>query len=288
MVGQSDSRVLPSFDPNLMNNMKTTISLFTLAVLTITMFSCGGGVEVIDETAQQAPDTTTIETPAEPETIAAPSIDHSGWDALLQKHVSEQGNVNYEAMKADVAELDAYIALLEPSIPDDTWSKEEAMCYWINAYNAFTVKLIIDNYPLASIMDLDGGDVWKREWITLGGQTYGLNNIENDILRPTYNDARVHFAINCASYSCPKLWNHAFTPENLESQLEVLAKGFVNDPTRNTLSADAPQISSIFTWYEADFVTEGTVIDFLNKYAETPINADASIGYMEYNWNLNK
>jgi hypothetical protein len=272
---------------NPMKKTKTTIKYLTLALLSAGLYSCGGGPAVVDNISVPLEDTTATEVvETVPEVSAA--VDHSGWDALLQKHVSAEGNVNYEAMQADFADVDMYLALLGAGIPDATWSREDAMCYWINAYNAYTVKLILDNYPLESITNLDGGEVWKREWIDIAGTTYSLNAIENDILRPTYNDARVHFAINCASYSCPRLWNKAFTPENLEAQLEVLAKEFVNDAKRNTLSADAPEISSIFTWYEADFIADGTVIDFLNKYAEIPVNADATIGYMEYDWNLNQ
>lgn len=267
-----------------------TFKISAIALFAGTLVACGGGAEETSTTAPAdtvpAEDTTAVVDEPVANDVAA--IDHSSWDALLQKHVSAEGNVNYEAFMEEMDAVVAYTDMLKANAPSDEWSREEQMCYWINAYNAFTVQLILENYPIESIMDIDGGKPWDREWIAIGDKTYSLNNLENDILRPTYQDARVHFAINCASYSCPMLWNQAFTPENLEGQLEVLAKGFVNDPKRNAITADAPQISSIFDWYKDDFITDGTVIDFLNKYADTQVNSDATIGYMEYNWSLNK
>ena len=159
------------------------------------------------------------------------------------------------------------------------------MAFWINAYNAFTVKLIVDNYPVASITKLDGGKPWDRKWIKIGDKTYSLNNIENDILRPQFKDARIHFAVNCAAQSCPPLLNKAWTADNLESNFEKQAKAFVNNPKFNTISAKNVKVSKIFDWYKADF---GNLIDFLNKYASTNINGNAKVEYVEYDWALNE
>jgi hypothetical protein len=210
---------------------------------------------------------------------------HDDWNALLSANVSSAGKVNYNGFRGSQAKLNAYLDKLKSNPPVASWSRNEKMAYWINAYNAFTVKKIIDNYPLGSIQELSGGKVWDDKWINLGDKTYSLNEIENGILRPTYKDARIHFAVNCAAKSCPSLHNRAFTAGNLESKLAQLTKKFVNNTDFNTITADKVTVSKIFDWYSADF---GDLKAFLNKYSNTPINADAALDYTEYNWSLNE
>jgi hypothetical protein len=216
-------------------------------------------------------------------------VSHSKWNDLLEKHVTTSGNVSYKGFKDDKAKLEEYCDLLAKNFPGDDWSTAERKAYWINAYNAHTVLLVVKNYPVKSIKDIGGlGKPWKVKFITLGGKTYDLDYIEHQILRKHYNDARIHFGINCASYSCPRLSNKAFTPQNCESQLEALAKEFVNDATKNKMTASKCEISEIFKWFADDFKKGGTLIDFLNKYSKVKINADAKIGYMKYSWKLNE
>jgi len=212
-------------------------------------------------------------------------VDHGDWDDLLQKYVSAKGDVNYEGFKKDRSKLEAYLDMLAGNHPTDAWSRSEKMAYWINAYNAFTIQLILDNYPLSSITNLDNGKVWDRKWIELGDQTYSLNNIENDILRPRFKDARIHFAVNCAAESCPPLLNKAFTAQNLESTLDQQAKAFINNPEYNKISKQSVTVSKIFDWYADDF---GNLIQYLNKYSKTTIGNNASVEYQNYNWSLNK
>ena len=147
-------------------------------------------------------ETTTIETVKSP-------FNHSLWNDLLQKHVSVQGNVNYKGFKLDYSDLERYLQSLSDNIPNKSWSKAEKLSYWINAYNAYTIKLIIDKYPLKSIKDINRP--WDQRFIKLGEKIYTLNDIEHEILRKM-NEPRIHFAIVCASISCPKLQNEAFTP----------------------------------------------------------------------------
>ena len=135
-----------------------------------------------------------------------PNLITTLWNGLLRKYVNSSGKVNYKGFKSDKSKLDAYLKELENNPIQENWSKAKKMAYWINAYNAFTIKLIVDNYPISSITKLHGGKPWDVKWIKLGGQTYSLNNIENDILRPKYKDARIHFAVNCAAKSCPPLF----------------------------------------------------------------------------------
>lgn len=209
---------------------------------------------------------------------------HDQWNELLQKYVSTDGKVNYAGFKKDMPALESYLGGLTRNPVQDDWSRNEKMAYWINAYNAFTVKLIVDNYPVASITKLHNGKPWDVKWIQLGSKTYSLNNIENDILRPKFKDARIHFAVNCAAVSCPPLLNRAWTADKLNQYFEQQAKAFINNPKYNKINANSVEISKIFDWYGGDF---GNIIDYLNQYSTTKINSDATVKYMEYDWDLN-
>lgn len=215
-------------------------------------------------------------------------VSHTQWDQLLQKYVSSKGEVDYDGMKTEKAKLNAYIDVLKKNTPEASWKREEIMAYWINAYNAFTVWLILERNETKSIMNIEGGKAWDLKFIQLGANTYSLNNIENDILRKDFKEPGIHFAVNCAAKSCPKLNNKAFTAANLAQEMNRLAKEFVNNNSKNQLSANAAKISKIFEWYKGDFTTKGSLIDYLNKYALTSISSNASVTYMEYDWNLNK
>ncbi|HRI58431.1 MAG TPA: DUF547 domain-containing protein [Saprospiraceae bacterium] len=214
---------------------------------------------------------------------AAPS--HAGLDSLLQKYVSETGKVNYKGLKTSKPALDAYCQVLSDNPVQDAWTNEEKMAYWINAYNAFTLQLILDNYPTKSILSLDGGKTWDVKRITLDDKKYSLNQIENEILRPQFKDARIHFAINCAAKSCPPLWNKAYTAENLYDTLEARAKAFINNSQYNTITPSQAQVSKIFEWYADDF---GDLKNYLNIFLKTPLKNNATVTFREYNWGLNE
>ncbi len=226
------------------------------------------------------------------EEIPAPGISHAimhqMWNELLQKHVSTEGVVNYKGMKKDYQALKNYTELLSKEgaeIKNATINEQKA--FWSNAYNAFTVLLIVDNYPLKSITDLkfDGKSAWDYVWIKIGEKNLSLNDIENKILRPTYNDPRIHFVINCASFSCPILVNQALTGKNIESILEKQAIAFVNDTKRNKISEKKAEVSNLFEWYAKDF---GDLVEFLNKYSKVKINKGVQPTYMKYDWSLNE
>ena len=216
--------------------------------------------------------------------------DHSIWDRFLGDYVSSSGTVNYKSMKLRTDTLDAYLRELIDNPPATDWTKNQKMAYYINAYNAYTIKFVLEKYPVESVKDISfsGKDIWNFRMVMLGGTTnYTLNQVENDILRKM-DDPRIHFAINCASFSCPKLLNKAFMPDKLNSQLTSVTKGFINDPKHNVISAKKIQISELFSWYADDFSSESsTLIDFLNTYSSVTINADAKIEYLPYNWSLN-
>ncbi len=217
-----------------------------------------------------------------PAVAAAPS--HAIWDGLLRKYVNSAGRVNYAGLKNEMGKLNEYLDVLAANPPQTAWARGEKMAFWINAYNAFTVKLILDNYPVSSITRLHGGQPWKVRWIKIGGKTYTLDEIENSILRPKFKDARIHFAVNCAAKSCPPLLNRAWTAQNLESNFEKQARAFINNPAFNKISPSAVQVSKIFEWYAADF---GDLTGFLNRYSKVKIKPGAKVSYLDYDWALN-
>ncbi len=210
-------------------------------------------------------------------------LDHKLFDAFLHKYVSLTGDVNYKMMKSHQIELESYINLLQNNPLKNNWTRNQKLAYWINTYNAFTLKLILDNYPVSSITDIAGGKPWDKKWIPLGGKVYSLNQIENDIIRPQFKEPRIHFAVNCAAKSCPKLGNFAYTAGNLNAKLTSQTKAFVNS-SENEMSSNNIKISKIFEWYKSDF---GVLNTFLNKYSTTKINTDATVEYNEYDWSLN-
>lgn len=211
--------------------------------------------------------------------------DHSAFDALLRAHVSSSGKVDYAAIKSKVSTLDNYLGYLSQNVPAASSSKNERLAFWINAYNANTIKLIVDNYPVGSIMDLYGGKAFDKKWIKIGGETLSLNDIENNKIRAKFNEPRIHFAVNCAAKSCPPILNKAWTADNVQSTLTARTKAFVNDASYNKISAGAVQISKIFEWYAKDF--PGDIVSYLNKYSNTSIENGAKVSYIEYDWALN-
>ncbi len=222
-------------------------------------------------------------------------IQHGLWDSLLQKHVSESGVVSYTGFQKDSIKLNKYISLLSSAHPNKkNWSEAERLAYWINAYNAFTVKLMVDNYPVASIKDIKNGipfvnTVWDIKFINIEGANYDLNNIEHGIVRSQFKEARIHFALNCASISCPRLRNEAFQPTRLESQLTDQTKYFLSNTIKNQISnSQEAKLSKLFNWYSGDFVKQsGSVIAFINEYSEVKLNEDTELSYLDYLWGAN-
>lgn len=224
----------------------------------------------------------------------APS--HEIWNNLLKKNVSADGKVNYKGFIKDSVEFNKYLKLLTDNPPNEkSWTANEQKAFWINAYNAFTVKLIIKYYPIKSIKDIGSkiqipfvNTPWDVKFIFIGKEKMDLNNIEHGQLRKKFDDPRIHFAIVCASKSCPALLNEAFDPARLDQQLDNQAKVFLKDPFRNKVSENNPQLSKLFDWYKMDFTKKGSLIDFLNKYSSVKIGSNAKISYLDYDWNLNE
>lgn len=248
---------------------------------------------------------------------AAPPFDHShaAWTALLKKHVKlidggKASQMRYAGMVAERAALKAYLATLTavPAAQFDTFSKPQQIAFLINAYNAFTVELILTRYPkLASIKDLGSllQSPWKAKSVALLGQQMSLDHIEHDTLRAKgrYDDPRVHFAVNCASIGCPALREEAFVAERLDAQLDEQAQRFMADRSRNRYNAerDRAEVSKIFDWFGDDFKAGhkgiSSVPQFLGRFADqladTPADRDKlragnfSLAFLDYDWKLN-
>lgn len=220
--------------------------------------------------------------------------DHSLWTDLLQEYVNDSGFVNYQGLLGEKQKLNRYTEDLSNNPPSESWSENEKLAYWINAYNAFTVKLIVDNYPLESIKDLNPtiaiptvSTIWTKKWFQIGGEDFSLDQIEHKILRKDFEEPRIHFAVNCASFSCPPLRNEAFVAERIDAQLDEQARQFINDPVRNKIESDQVIISKIFSWFKGDFTENKTIVEYLNQYSKTKIDAEADVDHMDYLWSLN-
>lgn len=218
---------------------------------------------------------------------------HDIWDVLLKDYVKD-GKVNYQLLYKNKEQLNTYLNLLQSHAPVVNWSRNEQLTYWINAYNAFTIKIILDHYPVKSIKDIGSkvqiplvNSIWDIQFIEIGGKELSLNDIEHRILRKEFNEPTIHFAIVCASKSCPLLRSEAYKAINIDEQLNEQALLFINDKSKNHLAADHIEISKIFSWFEGDFIKDGSLIEFLNKYSSTRINQNAKIGYLDYDWALN-
>jgi Protein of unknown function, DUF547 len=215
----------------------------------------------------------------------AQNFDYKKTNRFLEKYVSENGNVNYEKIKINKSELDDIINQFEKNQPTAKWTKNEKLAYYINAYNIYTLKVVVDNYPTKSIKDID--NAWNKKIIATGKTKISLGDVEHKILRKM-NEPRIHFAINCASFSCPNLLNEAYLPETIDKQLETVTKSFVNDKTKNNITEKEIKISEIFNWFASDFKTKKTsLIDFINNYSKVKIDKKAKVKFLDYNWNLN-
>ncbi len=234
------------------------------------------------------------------------TFDHSAWDRVLKAYVNSIGEVDYSALKANRKDLDAYIQMLGESSPANRPelfpTKAHELAYWMNAYNAFVVRGVVDNYPTRSVRDLGVlYGFFRRNDYTAGGVKMSLRHLENEILRKQYNEPRIHFGIVCASISCPRLSREAFTAENLEKQLERLARQFINERRNLTINPGANELtlSKIFDWYKKDFENgpggrKQTVLDFVRRYASDENRkaldslGQLSVKYYDYDWSINE
>jgi hypothetical protein len=203
---------------------------------------------------------------------------------MLEKYVDTLGQVDYQNWLTEKDKLDAYLKTLEKLPPLEQASKEAKLAYWINAYNALTVQLILENYPLKSIRDLD--KPWDTICFQLKGKSYTMGAIEHEILRKM-NEPRIHFAINCASASCPQLLNQAYREKQLETQLTERTRVFLMDTTKNKLQTDRIELSRIFLWFGNDFGSKEERLEFISNYSGMNLERP-KIDYLPYDWSLNE
>ena len=228
------------------------------------------------------------------ETPGSPRFDHSAFDALLKQHVDEHGFVDYAGLASDASKLDGYIAALRGA-PFDALGRNEKLAFLINAYNAFTLRLILDNLPIDSIKDIPGRKRWDAVRWRVGGYTWSLNQIEHEQIRPNFAEPRIHFALVCAAVGCPKLRNEAYAAKRLEEQLaDQLRYAHTHDRWfRFDASANAVYLTKLYKWYGGDFKQiAGSVLDFAARSSHTLKQALASgkkpkIKWLAYDWALN-
>jgi uncharacterized membrane protein YdjX (TVP38/TMEM64 family) len=222
------------------------------------------------------------------------AFDHSQFDSLLRIHVSEGGWVDYAGLKQDSAELDAYIASLEKA-PFDKLGRDEKLALLINAYNAFTLRLILDHYPVKSIKDIPGQKRWADSRWKVAGGTWSLNQIEHEQIRPKFREPRVHFALVCAAIGCPPLRAEAYTGATLEAQLADQTQ-YVHTHDRwfrFDSKSGIVKLTKLYDWYGDDSKqVVGTVLAYVGTHSkEIPAVLDAKkpprIEWLDYDWRLN-
>jgi hypothetical protein len=235
-------------------------------------------------------------------TSQAPPERHEGrhdlFSAVLKTHVRD-GRVDYAGIDAD-ARFEQYLSSLATTDPDTLSTSGEQLAFWINAYNAYTIKLIIDRMPLESIRDISLGlpllfGPWSIDVALVGGEVFTLNHIEHDVLREKFHDPRIHFVLVCASIGCPDIRPEAYEGALLEVQLEEETRRFITDPAKNRFDRINRRVylSRIFEWYESDFDEYGGgVWFFLTQYvapdiAEVLRSGDYDLEYLPYDWGLN-
>jgi len=230
------------------------------------------------------------------------TVDHSPWKQILSRYIRTTADgVNlfaYGAVTAaDRKGLKDYVASLEAT-KVQALPRDEQMAFWINLYNAKTIDIVLDHYPVKSIRDISlGGGLfttgpWKKQVMTVESQSLSLDNVEHDILRKQWKDPRVHYAVNCASFSCPNLQDKPFTGKDLDAMLDAGARAYINHPRGLTFRGERLVLSQIFEWYRKDFgSTDAEVISHLARYANPALKAKLSgvrsIADYGYDWSLN-
>ena len=220
-------------------------------------------------------------------------ISHQKWQYFLESYLVRQGEyvlVKYNKVtNEDKNNLKSYLSDLAMTSPTKL-NKAEQYAYWVNLYNALTIDLILDNYPLKSITKLGGlfsFGPWDDDIIKIQGKTMSLNDIEHRILRPIWKDPRTHYAVNCASFGCPNLQQQAFTAENSEVLLELAAKEFINSDKGVLVKKGQTELSSIYDWFAVDFGGEEKLIGHFSQYRANLPDSLGKINY-EYDWSLNE
>ena len=227
----------------------------------------------------------------------ASAFDHShrAWNAIVSTHVKDD-NFDYRSAKSSAAKsLDSYLdalAAVERGTYDD-WSDTQKLAYLINLYNAATIDLVLEHYPVKSIRDIGGDDgPWKLKIVRLIGKKITLDQLEHEIIRKEFAEPRIHFAVNCASIGCPPLLNRAYTADQLESQLAAQTKRFLSNRRINHLDGKTLHLSPLFDWFRDDFTAAAKsvrhyVAPYFPESERKAILNEATLKFSEYDWALN-
>jgi hypothetical protein len=221
-------------------------------------------------------------------------FDHSAFDGLLKRHVGEGGEVDYAGMRVEAAVLDAYLASLATA-PFDALGRDEKLALLINAYNAFTLRLILDHWPVGSIKDIPSGERWSARRFGLAGKLLSLDDLEHEQIRPKFREPRVHFALVCAARGCPPLRAEAYVGSRLAAQLDEQAR-YVHSHDRWLRwdgSTQTAHLTELYRWYGTDFEQDaGSVLAFVGRYS-APVKGALDSGHrprtrwLPYDWSLN-
>lgn len=223
-----------------------------------------------------------------------PPVDHSLWNQLVKDVVSAGGWVDYEKLQTESSRLDRYIQSLA-GVPYDELGRDEKLALLINAYNAFTIRLILDYYPIKSIKDIPSNKRWKHRRWRVGSQVWSLDDIEHQQIRPHFAEPRIHFALVCAAIGCPPLRTEAFTAGRLEKQLEDQAQYAHTEPRwmRFDPAGNIIHLTRLYNWYAGDFKSASeTVIGFAARYVPALQEAmdkglKPRVKWLDYDWTLN-
>lgn len=273
------------------------VPLVLAAIVILSASAHASALEALFAPKAKLWDRWTAHDPASTETI-----DHSDWDRFLAAYlVPDRSGVNRVAYgrvtQADRQALDAYIDRLA-ALPISTYSRPEQYAYWFNLYNALTVQVILDHYPVASIRDIDispglfADGPWRKSLLRIEGERVSLDDIEHRILRPIWQDPRIHYGVNCAAVGCPDLQPSAFTADNVDAMLDAAARDYVNDPRGWYMKGDRIVVSSIYIWFKPDFgSSDADVIEHLKQYSTPERAAELAnvkgIADSDYDWSLN-
>lgn len=232
--------------------------------------------------------------------VSAQGFDHQHalFNTVLQQHVSK-GDVNYAAIKANPEQLEKYIAQAAAvsRAEFDGWNQAEKISFLSNLYNAVTLKLIIDNYPVKSIKKIGGffTSPWSLKVVPLFGEQESLDYLEHKVIRKWFNEPRIHFALVCAAKSCPPLRSEAYVPSRMDEQFDDQGRVFMAQTSKNRVSGDGSTLvlSKIFDWYGGDFTTgDRSVADYVKPYlpeaARARLASNPRLKYSDYDWSLNK
>jgi len=284
VIGTLAKKIAPSF-PNIFG----LCALFFVAARLIAPAAAAPAAELWDRWLPEDPQSSIV-------------VDHYEWDHVLQTYlVAADDGINrfdYAAVSAhDRATFLGYLDGLA-KVPISQCRRDEQLAYWINLYNALTVRVVLDHYPVDSILDIDispgfwSKGPWQRKLFTVEGEAVSLDDIEHAILRPIWRDPRLHYALNCASIGCPELNPVAFTAANAERLLDESARAYINHPRAVDVGPRGVELSKIYIWYSEDFGANTTeLFAHIRSFAEPELAAALTVGTRirghQYDWQLN-